>query len=208
MKQWLKISLPGFFLGFAILIVSVFRTAAVRHEFSGDIPERQVLDNASASINYSLAYPGSVLPDSPLWWLKAGRDKLWLTITTNPDRKAELMLLFADKRLNMAMVLFDKGNFELGFSTLSKAEKYLEAAAFLEEENRRNGSDTSEFLKVLAIASLKHREVIESLIAKAPEGASPFMASVGDYSKNSFESAMHGLNEKGIPVPESPFDTE
>ena len=105
-------------------------------------------------------FPGRVLPDSPFWPIKALRDKVWLWITTNPSREAELKLLFADKRLAMSQLLFEKEDYEVGYSTLTKAEKYLEEAGFAEKEGRKSGMDTSEFLERLATAALYHYQVI------------------------------------------------
>ena len=99
-----KLSLVFAVLLFAvgILFTSVLRTAAVKYEFSESpltslVDASSVLGEEEINIDYYLAYPGKVLPDSPFWPLKALRDRIWLWITTNSSRKAELKLLFADK---------------------------------------------------------------------------------------------------------------
>src|SRR3989344_251429 len=171
-------------IAFGILLVSILRTA---------------------SVNYDLPYQGRIMPDSPLWPLKALRDKIWLFITTNSSRRAELDLLFADKRLASAKILFEKDKPELAFTTLSKAEKYLEEAMLQENENRKKGMDTSQFLERLARASLKHFEVMEGIMTIAPEDAKPKIVEAQSYAKKVFESSRDALNEKGITPPENPF---
>ncbi len=196
---------------FGILFTSVLRTAAVKYEFSEaeklvSTSEAQVLGEEAVEIDYYLAFPGRILPDSPLWPLKALRDRIWLWITTNPSRKAELKLLFADKRVAMSKLLFEKGKPEIGYSTLTKAEKYLEEASIQEQENRKGGIDTSEFLERIAKASLKHAQVMEEVLSIAPEDARPGIVRTEDYAKRAFENARNALLEKGMSPPENPFD--
>ena len=198
---------------FGILFTSVLRTASVKYSFSGvaSLPSEkgQVLGESQEKvIDYYLPYEGKVLPDHPLWQVKAFRDRLWLLLTTNSGKKADLKLLFADKRLSSAKVLFERNKAEVAFSTLSKAEKYLEEAYFQEEESRMKGDDTAEFLQRLTKASLKHREVINEILEIAPHSARPEIVKIEDYSKNVFEKCMQALQEKGLEVPENPFDSQ
>ena len=208
-----KVAAVSFVLIFAfgILFTSVLRTAAVKYEFS-ESPDialdgtPQVLGEESIEIDYYLPFPGKILPDSPIWPLKAIRDRVWLWITTNPSRSAELKLLFADKRVAMSKVLFEKGKPEIGFATLTKAEKYLEEASIQEQENRKEGIDTSDFLERIAKASLKHAQVMEEIMEIAPEDAKPGVIASGDYVKRAYENARNALLEQGLEPPENPFD--
>lgn len=201
-------SIPSLFLGFSILFISVLRTAAVKPDFVlANGPTSQISPQSDININYELVYPGRVLPDNPLWIVKASRDRLWLSITTNSGRKAELKLLFADKRLAMAQELFNAKKYDIGFTTLSKAEKYLEEASLQEQLNRARGMQTQEFLKTLAISALKHRQVVRELTIIAPQDALPEMVKIEDYSKKVYEESVHALNEKAIDAPQNPFDS-
>lgn len=194
-------------LASAILLISVFRSASVNYVFSTPRPiPQEILGEKTPDINYQLPFQGSVLPDSPLWPLKALRDKAWLSLTANHLKKAEIALLFADKRLAMSETLFKENKTDPAVSTLLKGEKYLEIAVNEESIARKDGMDTSTFLIKISLAALKHRQMIEEdLIPLAPEGAKPAMVKAEDYSKNAFKSARDALNNKGIPVPESPF---
>jgi Domain of unknown function (DUF5667) len=191
--------------GAVILLISVLRTAAVTYE-SPQSAATQVTQ--STLVDYTLANPGQVLPDSPLWFLKATRDKVWVFVTTNELRKAELLLLFSDKRIGAATKLFEKGDSEQGMAALTKAEKYLEEALVLGQENRENGVSTDEFFVHLARASLKHYEIVMQLYSIAPEALKPTIVETGHYSKRVYEQSRNHLLEDGVTPPVSPFDWE
>ena len=145
-------ALATFFLAFLILSVSIFKSARVSYTFNGDVsvPANTPLvlgEGVEIEVDYVLPYPGKIHPDNSLWFLKATRDRLWLGLTTDQTKVAKLLLLFADKRLVSALHLFEKGKPELGFSTLSKGEKYLESAAKALEENTNQGEgDEDKFI--------------------------------------------------------------
>ncbi len=196
-----------FVLAFGMLSVSFLKSASVEYAFSTPTPNPEASEEKIV-IEYQLPYPGNVTPDSPLWFVKAGRDKLWYNLSMNPSKKAELALLYADKRLVMSKTLFENEKPDLGFSTLSKGEKYLELALENEKLARSKGGDTSILLTKLGIASLKHREVIEEILTMSPEDARPEIVKISDYSKNVYKEVRDTLNSKGMPIPKSPFDGE
>lgn len=157
-------------------------------------------------IDYYLPFGGRILPDHFLWPLKALRDKLWLLVTTDEGKKVELKLLFADKRLVMSQALFESDNPEIAFSTLTKAEKYLKEASDQEEENRKNGLDTKEYLDKLAKASLKHLQVMDSMLLIAPEDAKPGIIATQDIPKAIFEKKRDAMLNQGLIPPQNPFN--
>ncbi|MFZ5933225.1 MAG: DUF5667 domain-containing protein [Patescibacteria group bacterium] len=198
--------LSALFLAFGILSISVLRAASIEYSFSGS--NGKVLGEvatAQIKIDYEYPYPGGVLPDHTLWPLKALRDRLWLIVTVNPGKKAELLLLFADKRIAASKILFERDKAPLAFSTLTKAEKYLQAAAFKEKENRKK-LDTKSFLTKLAKAALKHRLTIREILEIAPEDAKPEIIKTENYAKDTYKEARDALNSLGMPVPENPFN--
>ena len=207
LKKYL-LSAGVFILAIAILTISVMRSATATYVFATPAPSgTAVLGEKTQEIEYGLPYPGGVLPNSPLWSLKALRDKVWYAVTANPLKKAELALLFSDKRLGASITLFDLKKPEVALSTLSKGEKYLETAAQEEKIARSEGYDTSSFLLKLATASLKHRQLIEGkIIPGAPASANPDIVKIEDYAKNSYKSARDGLNDKSLLSPIDPFD--
>ena len=191
---------------FAILSVSILESSSITYNFGGIPSASAVLGTQTTNVNYQLPNAGTVLPDNPLWSLKALRDKIWYSITPSPLKKAELALLFSDKRLASAQTLFENKKPNIAISTLTKGEKYLETAMAEEQIAKSQGFDTSAFLNTLALASLKHREVIESLMPLVPEDGKPLVVKTEDYSKNTYKEARDGLNSKGLLVPIDPFD--
>jgi hypothetical protein len=202
------------FIAFAILFLSILRAAAVRYEFAGvktgspqDI-SRRVEELESMEIKYYLPHPGAVLPGHVLWPLKALRDKIWLAITTSPAKKSELTLLFADKRLGAAKIFFERAEDELGYVTLTKAEKYLEEACNLEGQARAQGYETTELAERLINASLKHRQVIDEILLIAPDDAKPEIVLIQNYSRGVYDRKSEVLKSKGVELPKNPFDGE
>jgi hypothetical protein len=195
-----------FAFAFAILSVSILRTTSVSYSFTAPVSDSDVLGVKAPEIYYQMPYQGSVLPDNPLWVFKAARDRIWYFITTSPLKKAELALLFSDKRLVSAQTLFENKKPDLAISILTKGEKYLEIVVKEESIARAKGFDTTSFLKKLATASLKHRQIIEGLMPLVPEDGKPLVVKTEDYAKNSYKEARDGLNSKGLPIPIDPFD--
>jgi hypothetical protein len=210
--MWKRVILMfvAFTFAFGILFVSVFRTAAVKYEFNPSLSQSKsfIPGDDDTVIDYYLPYPGRILPDSPLWSIKALRDKLWLFINTNPSRKAELLLLFADKRIGSSVLLFTGGKYDDGFSALSKAEKYLEEASQKEEANRIAGYDTGDFLVKIANASLKHYQLTQEILSLAPDEVKPGIINLQVYSKKVFERSRNAMLDRGLKPPENPFDWE
>ena len=198
-------------LAFIILSISVLRSSAIRPSIdvysATPKPElKEGTQDKKIEIMYVMPFPGRILPDSPFWPIKALRDKLWMGVTTNPMRKAELSLLFADKRLIASYELFKINKPLLALTTLTKAEKYLEASSAIEKNERLRGLDTKSFLFTLATASLKHREVIEEMLTIVPDDIKPEVIKVEDYSGNVYKECRDALQSQGVSAPENPFD--
>jgi len=210
MLKKVALVLSTFLLALTVLSVSILRCSSIKtYVFSAapsPTPEAGS-EKKEILIDYVLPYQGKIYPDSPLWFVKVIRDRLWYGVTTNSSRKAELLLLFADKRLLAAKVLFEKDKPSLAVTTLTKAEKYLERAVQMETKNRQAGIDNKEFLTRLANASLKHWQVIEEILIVAPEDAKPEVIKVEDYAKNAYKETRDGLQSQGIVPPKNPIDS-
>jgi len=152
---------------FIILLVSLLKCVTPNYAYSPMVLSEKAVDNSQLDVDYDLPYQGKILPDNPLWYVKVLRDKVWLVITFNSSKKAELNLLFADKRLSSSLELFKKNKPDLGLSVLTKSGKYLEKSAGLM-------GDDKDFLKKLSLSSLKHREIIEEeILSLTPEDLRP-----------------------------------
>jgi len=119
---------------------------------------------------YTLPYPG-ILPDNPLYVFKALRDQIQVFFIRDYQKKAEIYLLYSDKRVNMAIFLLEKGKINLAITTFSKGEKYfLKIPPLLKEAKRQGQQIPSEFIEKLKLANAKHREIADNFLKKIPQG--------------------------------------
>lgn len=110
-------------------------------------------------IQYELPYSG-LLPDNPLYYLKAIRDNILKFLISNPLKKTQFDLLQADKRLGAAQLLLAKGKGELAITTLSKSGNYFDDAIANIQKAKKEGDDVNATLDQLLKSSQKHQEVI------------------------------------------------
>jgi hypothetical protein len=123
------------------------------------------------------------------------RDRVWLWLTTDSLKRAELLLLFADKRLGAAKALIEGNKIELGITTVTKAEKYLERAITQERIAAQKGKDTKAFLEKLSQATLKHQEVLTKLKEKVPESLKSSLGDALDYAQRGYNQVKEILGE-------------
>lgn len=69
-----------------------------------------------------------VLPTNPLYIFKKIRDYFWVGFSHNPEEKAEVLLLLADKKMAETMVLEKKNNFKAALDTSEEALDKLKYA--------------------------------------------------------------------------------
>jgi hypothetical protein len=124
--------------------------------------------NPSPTIDYFLPYPG-ILPDNPLYFMKALRDKVVSLFISDPLKKAQFDLLMADVRLNAAQYLFAKGEskYSLAETTISKGENYFYNSLIMVNDAKQQGIQVNDFVSNLIIASQKHQQVIKELESKS-----------------------------------------
>lgn len=197
------IVLASLVFGLSVLFTSIFRTTSPQYAFSQSGVLGTQTESQAPEVDYYLPYPG-ILPDHFLWPIKALRDRVWLFVLQDPARKADVLLLFADKRVGMARELIKGGKPELGVSTLTKGEKYLEQAFLEAGKAQEKGIEMGQFFERLATSSLKHQEVIESLMPLVSEDGRPVLNQTLDYPKMVYEKTTQKLNELGRPIPTVP----
>ena len=93
------------------------------------IDSATITASPTPEIQYVLPYPG-ILPDNPLYALKAARDRVVSFFISDPLKKAEFDLLQADKRVQAGLFLLHKDNPDvpLAITTISKGQNYLDEA--------------------------------------------------------------------------------
>ena len=148
----MKIRMTLFTLALLFLVVS-----APMASFAATVPDPAM----EKKPEYLLPFPG-ILPDHPLWFLKAVRDGIMDRLIVDPLRKAEFHILQADKRLNMGVVLLEQGKRALAETTISKGEKYMERAVSGLAAFKSTGMPVpASIIDKLARSMEKHLEVLE-----------------------------------------------
>jgi hypothetical protein len=126
-------------------------------------------------VEYQLPYPG-ILPDNPLYMLKAARDRIMDFLIVDPVRKAEFYILQADKRLGMTVQLLDKGNTTLAQTTLSKGETYMDKAVSTVVNHKVGGKEVPGYLVDRLTRSLaKHGEILSERLATSVDPVKGFL---------------------------------
>jgi len=149
---------------------------------------------AVLSVQYDLPYTG-ILPDNPLYFLKALRDNVLNVFITDPLQKANYDLLMADKRLGAANTLLDKGKLDLAITTLSKSGNYFYLAIQQAANVKKQGGNTDEILSKLLIASLKHQQVIFKMEEKS-RGDTRRVLQVSQKRAEDFQKSVEQLKLK------------
>jgi len=119
---------------------------------------------AKPTVDYTLPYPG-ILPDNPLYVLKAARDQIIGFFISDPLKKSEYDLLQADKRLASGVSLIKEGSakYNLSVTTISKGENYFNDAISKLAIAQKQGVDVKSFSSTMKTAVQKHIEVIRDL---------------------------------------------
>ena len=134
-------------------------------------------------VAYNLPYPG-LLPDSPLYLAKIVRDRITDFLTRDNLKKAELYLLYSDKRAAMSLLLAHKGKNQLAIDTFVKGEKYfLKIPNLLKSAKKQGGQAPSNFIETLKLSNAKHKELIEELIKILPQGLNQSLTQLSDLNQ-------------------------
>lgn len=121
-------------------------------------------------IEYNLPYPG-ILPDHPLFFIKNFRDKILEISKRDYFNKAELYLLFSDKRVAMALAMAKGGKDKYAVNAFEQSEKYFARIPPLIDTAKKQGtSATSDFILRLKLSNSKHKEIGETLLKDLPQG--------------------------------------
>lgn len=131
-------------------------------------------------IEYNLAYPG-ILPGHFLYKLKVLRDKATVFLINDPKKKADFYLLQADKGILATAMLIDQNKIDLAQDTLLKAEHNFTLLTY--ELKKIPKKPDAKYFQKLKTASLKHHEVLNSLLKRIPEEKHKVFNQVLEFSK-------------------------
>jgi hypothetical protein len=125
------------------------------------LEQKVATQSSKKEIGYTLPYPG-MLPDNPLHFLKASRDKIISLLINTPIKKAEFNLLTSDKRMAAAKLLSDRNKDELSVSTLSKSNNYMHEAIAALRNAKKSDANYSTVLHNISLSVAKHKEILSS----------------------------------------------
>lgn len=140
--------------------------------------------SAAQTIQYDLAFPG-ILPDNFLYKVKVFRDKIQLVMTTDSTKRIELLLKNADKGILATAMLVDKKEYNIAKETALKAENNM--TLLTPEISRLEEPIDQSLINKLKTASLKHQEVLTSLLVRVPQDTQIVFSQVIDFSKRNLE---------------------
>lgn len=117
-----------------------------------------------------LPYPG-ILPDNPLYFVKKVRDSVLIFFSRDIMRKAELYILFSDKKMYMAIELSKTGKWSLVSQTVTESQNdFLKAVDLVLTAKKQGTSPQTGFLEKKKLSNEKHQEVIEMLLKSSTSG--------------------------------------
>lgn len=187
----------GILFGFFVLFISIIKNSFQIERWEEVGIQNKPIEKSITqpiSVDYSLPMPG-ILPDHIFYPIKMIKDRIWILLTIDPLKKAELFLFLADKRLVAGEVLINQGKEGLGLTTLSKAEKYLERALIQQELLEREGKSNRQFLEKL-LKSLKiHQEILLELKERVSERGKWTIGEILPYSQGGYLQIREKLRE-------------
>lgn len=144
-------------------------------------------------VKYDLAYPG-MLPDNFFYKLKVLRDKITYALISDPLKKIDYLLLQTDKGILATAMLIDKNKISLAETTALKAENNYTLLTF-ELKSLSKKPDNKLFNK-LKTASLKHQEVLQSLIKRVRSDNQKVFQQVINFSKTNYQTVEKYKNSE------------
>ncbi|OGH02856.1 MAG: hypothetical protein A2798_00270 [Candidatus Levybacteria bacterium RIFCSPHIGHO2_01_FULL_37_17] len=143
-------------------ILIVLLLVLISSFFSKSLAQTVSTSSALPKVEYELVYPG-LLPDNPLYYLKAIRDNILKFLIRDEMKKAEFDLLQADKRLGAGKALLEKAKDDLAITTLSKSGNYFDDAISNIFKAKKKGENVEQLLDKMITASKKHQFVIREM---------------------------------------------
>ena len=137
---------------FAVVLISILNISA----------EKVSAQATPTPVEYILPYPG-ILPDHPLYFIKKLRDETLLFFNRSPQKKVNILLLLADKKLVMGQMLLEEQKKEIAVMVLTEAENhFIKLIPFLIDMKDENTLPVNIIDKV-ELSIKKHKEIIDGL---------------------------------------------
>lgn len=194
-----------FIFAFVILGYSLLEISGVKYAYSGRPSSFLPNPATGKEVIYDLPYAGHVMPDNPLWPIKVLRDRAEFHFAEGNIGKGVEALHLADTRLSMGLKLWNEGEVNTSIETCQKAVGYLVTASIYALNSQQDGDDAHDLLRQIAYSSLKHRQILETMLSEAPEAARPAIHTLLSDPKRVSQEVAASLTANGFEAPENPF---
>ncbi len=121
-------------------------------------------------------------------------EKINLAFTFNEQKKAELHLKFAERRLSESLEILDEDK-EKAKELLEEYEENLEKSNEISKIAQQVGENVTKVTELVAIATSIHRDVLEEVLEKVPEQAKPSIQKAINFSNKENKKALNNLEE-------------
>jgi hypothetical protein len=158
---------------------------------------------------------GNSMPDNPLYPVKLAAEQVQLVLTPSQMGKARLCAELADRRVAEIVYMANKGDVqqvELITQRLDKRLAMLAALASAQKaggepmmmappaeaevgrEGYAQGGNQAKLKKAVEDNAVKHQEVLQAVLEKAPEQAKPALRRAIDVSAAGYKKALEALD--------------
>jgi hypothetical protein len=163
-------------LAFFIAVYIPFATAAYAQIASS---------SSQMQIDYQLPYPG-LLPDNPLYFLKAFRDNLTAFFLSKPLDKAQFDLLQSDKDVQASYLLVTQqaGKEAMANTMFTQGQDYFSQAIDQAVSAKKQGYSISDLSKKLDLSNKKHQQILQVVMQQtASSGLTNEHARIDTFAK-------------------------
>ncbi len=152
-----------------------------------------LLATAVSAQTADLPSPGT-LPDSTFYFLKSWKESIQTFFTFGAENKAKQFLHLSEIRLAEYQKMIEKGKTEIAQKTLEKYEQQLNHALEKAKEAKEKGKDVEKLKETISEKILKHQEILENVLEKAPEQAKSGIEKAIETSQKGFEKAVEAVS--------------
>jgi len=152
-------------------------------------------------------YPG-ILPDHPLYFLKALLYKIRGFFVFGDLARARWQMKMADKRAAEAKALAKKGRYKLAKKALERAVIAQEKAVEHLERAKKKGKKVENLVERLEKVSIRQQAALDRVLEKVPEEAKEAILKAKERSKKGHRRAIEVLKRKVEKVKEGREESE
>jgi hypothetical protein len=135
-----------------------------------------------------LPSPG-LTPDSPFYFLEVLWEKILISLTFNPEKKADLIADIASEKVAEAMEMVEESSTEAAEVSLKLYENYLQEVLKI-INNSELLVEQVELKEKLQLVTQKHLEILETLSSTAPQSLKEALEETKELVEESFETIL------------------